>query len=226
MNRIKPIKTLVLLAMAVLTFPSCLDENENPYDVMVPNALVTLKTDATDGTFFMQLDDSTTLHPTNLKESPFGPKEVRAFVNYSQETTTSRNSRYDIHVNWMDSIRTKNMDIHLGSETNALTYGNDPLEIVNDWTTVVEDGYMTLRFRTQSGMGNIHHLHLVKGDTPYEVFLYHHAEPSLVEHVADGIIAFRLNDLPDTEGKTVDLTLRWKSYNGEKSAKFKYCTRP
>ena len=43
--------------------------------------------------------------------------------------------------------------------------------------------------------------------------------------VRDGIVAFRLDGLPDTEGKTVKLTLRWYSFSGEKSAQFNYRTR-
>jgi len=34
-----------------------------------------------------------------------------------------------------------------------------------------------------------------------------------------------LDSLPDTEGKTVKLKLKWKSFNGEKTAEFDYCTR-
>ena len=33
------------------------------------------------------------------------------------------------------------------------------------------------------------------------------------------------HSLPDTEGKTVKLKLKWKSFNGEKTAEFDYCTR-
>ena len=74
-------------------------------------------------------------------------------------------------------------------------------------------------------MGRTHYLRLVKGDKPYEVILYHDADGDVHGQVADGVIAFRLNDLPDTEGETVDLTLRWNSFSGEKSAQFKYRTR-
>ena len=42
---------------------------------------------------------------------------------------------------------------------------------------------------------------------------------------ADGLVAFNLDSLPDTEGKTVKLKLKWKSFNGEKTAEFDYCTR-
>lgn len=224
MRKTKLTWTLVLMMMASIILPSCLDDNDEVYTPIQPNALVTLKTHPTDGTFYLQLDDSTTLVPTNMKQSPYGKKEVRAFVNFTQENT-SRNNTYDVHVNWVDSIRTKEMDIHLGATDNAMTYGNDPLEIIKSWETVVEDGYLTIRFRTYFSMGRTHYLRLVKGDKPYEVILYHDADGDVHGQVADGVIAFRLNDLPDTEGETVDLTLRWNSFSGEKSAQFKYRTR-
>ena len=76
----------------------------------------------------------------------------------------------------------------------------------------------------------MHRLNLVKGSKPYEVVLYHDAAGDSLNglkpvQVGDGLIAFRLNDLPDTEGKTVELTLKYKSYSGEKNIKFKYRTR-
>ena len=41
----------------------------------------------------------------------------------------------------------------------------------------------------------------------------------------DGLVAFNLAKLPDTNGKTVKLKLKWKSFSGDKSAEFDYCTR-
>ena len=43
--------------------------------------------------------------------------------------------------------------------------------------------------------------------------------------MGDGLVAFKLDSLPDTEGKTVKLKLKWNSYSGEKSAEFDYCSR-
>ena len=43
--------------------------------------------------------------------------------------------------------------------------------------------------------------------------------------VGDGLVAFKLVGLPDTNGKTVPLTLKWKSFSGDKSAVFDYCTQ-
>lgn len=62
-------------------FQSCKEDNYSYYVLPYPNALVTVKPQQ-DNSFYLQLDDSTTLLPTNLATSPFGEKEVRALVNY------------------------------------------------------------------------------------------------------------------------------------------------
>ncbi len=54
---------VALVAAAALQ--SCNDDDDNR-NLAYPNALVTLKTNAS-GTFFLQLDDSTTVIPTNMK---------------------------------------------------------------------------------------------------------------------------------------------------------------
>lgn len=71
-------------------------------------------------------------------------------------------------------------------------------------------------------------MNLVTGenpDNPYEVTFYHNADGDVNGYWGYGIVAFKLDKLPDTEGKTVDLTLKWKSYNGDRKVTFKYCTR-
>ena len=59
----------ILIAIATissLSLQSCLDDDDN-YAMRFPNALVTVKTDA-DQTVFLQLDDKTTLLPTNIRK--------------------------------------------------------------------------------------------------------------------------------------------------------------
>lgn len=115
-----------------------------------------------------------------------------------------------------------------GSESDD-EYGSDPVEIVNDWVTIAEDGYLTLRFRTKWGNSGIaHRVNLLTGvnpDDPYEVEFRHDAEGDDERKWGDGLVAFSLKDLPDTEGKTVTLKLRWQSYSGMKQANFKFCSR-
>lgn len=212
---------LVALAAAA-ALQSCNDDDDNR-NLAYPNALVTLKTNAS-GTFFLQLDDSTTVIPTNMKASPYGKKEVRALANINMDAKEPKDHVKSGYVNWLDSILTKNMAPNLGDKNDA-TYGNDPVELVKDWTTLVEDGYLTLRFRTYFGYGKRHVLNLIPTGKPYEVELRHNAQGDDRRVVRDGLVAFRLSSLPDTQGKEVELTVKWKSFSGEKSAKFKYRTR-
>lgn len=65
----KTILAIGLIASS-LTLNSC-DDNDNNEVLQRPTALVTVYPSAPDG-FFMQLDESTSLVPTNMKASPFG----------------------------------------------------------------------------------------------------------------------------------------------------------
>ena len=219
----------ILIAIATissLSLQSCLDDDDN-YAMRFPNALVTVKTDA-DQTVFLQLDDKTTLLPTNMTKSPYGEKEVRALVNYKEVDEPSDIYTQAVHINWIDSILTKPIAPDLGEE-NDTVYGTDPVEIVNDWVTIAEDGYLTLRFRTQQGdYQTKHFVNLLLSENPenpYEVEFRHNSHGNMWGELADALVAFDLSDLPDTQGKTVKLKLKWKSFDGDKSAEFDYCTR-
>ncbi|WP_083867233.1 NigD-like protein [Phocaeicola abscessus] len=219
------------LALLTCTFslPSCNDDNNN--DLYYPSALVTVKPSIDNSSFYLQLDDNTTLAPTNMKVSPFGKKEVRALVNYTldDQAETSPHSRA-VRINWIDSILTKPLAANLGN-MNEKTYGDDPVEIINDWVTIAEDGYLTLRFRTRWGYGVKHTINLVPSaekEQPYKVRLYHNAKSDLAGRIGDALVAFRIKSTAtqtenssDTEN-IVDLILEWKSYSGIKTATFKY----
>ena len=222
---------LVAAVMLVSSFSAC--DNDDTYiwyyDA-VPNALVTVKPVDGDG-FYMQLDDSTTLHPVNMSVSPYGDKEVRALVNYAYvrpEENDYEKRSFKVNVNWIDSILTKPA-VPYPADGDVSEYGEDPIEIVRDWVNIAEDGYLTLRFRTRWGNnGVVHFVNLLTGvnpDDPYEVEFRHNAYGDVNGTPGDALVAFRLSDLPDTNGKTVKLTLKYKSFSGEKSIRFDYCSR-
>lgn len=217
---------LVALLMSAVWLPSCDNDDESVW-YAYPNALVTVKP-VDSNSFYMQLDDNTTLKPLNLQGSPFGDKEVRALVNYRLRPNNPAPYDRAVWVYWIDSILTKPA-ISVEEMNPDFNYGNDPVEIIRDWVTVAEDGYLTLRFRTLWGNGNVHYVNLITGENPnnpYEVEFRHNCNGDLnANKWADGIVAFRLDGLPITEGQSVRLTLRWQSFSGEKKAYFEYKPR-
>ena len=170
----------------------------------------------------MQLDNNTTLVASNLTSSPYGDKEVRAIINYTDEGENRGDIR-SVRINWMDSIRTK-LPVPYIEEQNDRLYGHDPVEIVRDWVTVAEDGYLTLRIRTLWGDRNVkHHVNLLTGknaDDAFEVELRHNAMGDVRGHVGDALIAFNLNQLPRNGQDAVKLKVHWTSFSGPKSAEF------
>lgn len=215
-----------LFFMSLIILPSCLKDNDD-LSLRYPNAIVTVKESANE-TLFFQLDDQTTLLPVNLKFHPYDGKEVRALINYQETEEASGDFDKAVHVNWIDSILTKPMAPNLGDQ-NDKVYGTDPVEIVADWVTIAEDDYLTLRFRTiWSNIGAKHFVNLISTnnpENPYEVEFRHNANGDVNGRVGDGLVAFKLDDLPDTEGETVKLKLIYKSFNTTKSVEFDYKTR-
>lgn len=211
----------------VLAFAaSCDNDDYVSYDDVLPNAVVTVKPDG--DSFYMQLDDSTVLYPSNLTRSPFGDKEVRAFTNYRIEPSGNNS----VYVNWLKELLTKQTVETEGSVADDDNkYGNDPVELIDAFPTVCEDGYLTLRFRTLWGRYTSvkHEVNLVRGvdpEDPYTVEFRHNAHGDGKEVLSDGYVAFRLDKLPDTKGQEVDLKVKFTSHDGAKTVTFKYKTRP
>jgi hypothetical protein len=220
---------LIAAALVSLSLSSC---NNNDYyypdwSKDYPNAVVTVKT-ADDGHMYLQLNDETTLLPTNMRTSPFGDKEVRALANLQLPDHNEFEDGDEVKINWIDSILTKSPMPFVDGENDAL-YGSAPVDIMDDFITYVEDGYLTLHLIMPWGDPNIkHRVNLLTGgnpDDPYEVELRHDAEGDTGVDAVNAYVAFRLDELPDTEGETVKLTLKWQSSRGVRSAEFDYRTR-
>ena len=212
----------MLLATSAGMLQSCLDDEDDNMLKYQPTALVTV-VPVGESSVVLQLNDSVALQPVNMTASPYGSKEVRALVNYVETNGKSAANFQKIHVNWMDSIRTKMPVPDMGGENDA-RYGNDPIEVVKDWVTVAEDGYLTLRIRTRWGAkGTPHYMNLLTGsnpDNPFELELRHDAKGDTGGTLGDALIAFNLNHLPRNDARKVELTLKWKSPEGEMSTTF------
>ena len=112
------------------------DNDEFPvFPLNRPNAIVTVKPSADGSTFYMQLDDSTRLTAANMQAAPYGKREVRAFVNYRLLTQPADKRKYEVYINWMDSVLTKPMiEYPAANESLAAHLVKDPVEIMRDWT--------------------------------------------------------------------------------------------
>lgn len=220
------------IASAMLTLSSCNEKQGPDYTFVYPNALVTAKTSA-DDVFYLQLDDKTTLFPVNVSKSPFGDKEVRALCNFDFVEGSSEHYDRNVKLHWIDSVRTKDMVFTLGTkEDDEKAYGKAPVEIYNSWITVLEDGYLTLSICGIWGNPSIKHgIDLVAGVDPQDPYLLElrHNDDNDNIYVSgtrvNSIVAFKLKYLPDTNGETVKLKIRFNSLlGGERTVAFDYCT--
>ncbi|MGI6232650.1 MAG: NigD-like protein [Prevotella sp.] len=227
MKQMKWMAWAMFFVLTATGLQSCDDDDDDKDWYNGTAALVTIKTDA-NGAAFIQLDDSTTLTPVNMKEVPYGKKEMRVLTLLrpadDDENVANSEEPQRVYVDRIDTLLNKRMATNMGDE-NSATYGNDPVEIIRDWKTVAEDGYLTLVFATDFGHGGPHRVNLVatpEGDNQYVVTFYHDASADTIPYYrGQGIVAFKLDQLPSASGETVTLTLKWNSYSGEKSHDFK-----
>lgn len=151
-------------------------------------------------------------------------------MNYTEaaESTENDNIR-NVQVNWIDSIRTK-LPVVIAGDDNVAEYGEDPIEIVPDWVTIAEDGYLTLRIRTVwESPDTPHYVNLLSGTNPsdpYEFELRHNAQGNMNGKWGDALIAFNLNKLSIMDSSEKKIRLKWKSFTGEKTAEFEIKMRP
>lgn len=206
------------------------------------NAIVTVKQEA-GGRIYFQLDDNNILYPVNYT-APF-TRQRRIICGLSWWSDSNQCT-----VHWMDFLQegtagygymdddapeggSYDEDYLPGGDTPPEESAPDPwgdeIDVLDDWMTTVEDGYLTLHYSTFWGDGNVAHtLMLIFGENPedpYEVRLLHlrNGDPALTE--ADALVYFDLAELPSTGGGACTLTLKWKNGSGETAKSFLYKSR-
>lgn len=233
--------TLLTIA-SVIALASCSKDAGDQFNDIY-NATVTFKPQS-DGTYFLKQDDSTALIVLNksLAKYPFaGGKEKRALVQYKLE----KNPEAMPVVSGADAFKYKNYVTIYSVDTiytkkpllfdPAKKYGEDPIGLYlgDDVfpTTLIEDGYLNVTFNIPVWYDSKHEINLVYGvnpEDPYEVEIRHRAENGNINGKPQAFIMnFPLKDLPDTQGKTVKLTLKWNSITQGKvvSQTFDYRSR-
>lgn len=188
--------------------------------------------------FYISVDEDLAFVPTNAKGYPFEDgKERRALISYIMDENTKVDpvpgyaQTKAVSVTFYELIKTKEPlaakdGLKLGNDPIGLYLGKDVFP-----TTLIEDGYLNVCFAFEYAYGNIKHdLNLVYGENPndpYELRLYHNANNDGNRYSSTSLFCFPLKDLPDTEGKTVTVTLKWDSLKTGKveSTTFQYKSR-
>ena len=217
MKKLKSFMLLVGILLGSTVFYSCLDDDDaySEYWKDSLQAIVTVKP-LSDNSYYMQLDDTTTLFPTNTY-TPKNLKETRAFVVYKNDDKKTEGYDYSVQLLRMDTLLTKPIASDLGTENDSY-YGTDMLALNGRsiWAkngVWIEDGYITFDFFVNVGERHFLNLVQVNAVDPYELEFRHKAEGgSYMYDPLQGLVSFKLDKLPDTEGKTVKLKIRYKSF--------------
>lgn len=86
--------------------------------------------------------------------------------------------------------------------------GGDPVDIVPDWITTLEDGFLTIHYNVRASGSVQHSFTLARGEDAGEFVLLHDAHEDTGSDLTDGIICFPVASLlPETAGETVTLSL-------------------
>ena len=184
-------------------------------------AILTVKKTPTDSVYF-QLNDSTTIYAANYQNNY--SRMERVFCDITVTNRKVGRFNYTGNINWLEPLDEGKVT------ADASVKGSDGLDILNDWMTGVEDGYLTVHYSTWWGKSPVQHdFYLVTGANsadPYEVELRQNANGDKKDDQGDSLICFDINSLPDTGGQYKTLTLKWTTSGGSASEKeFKFKTR-
>lgn len=215
----------MLMALPVI-FTACDNDDCDDTPTRVYNALVTVCSSKSGTT--LVINDTLTVKAANVASALYDKSEVRALVSLAN--TSPSNTIVDgqsVRLLTIDTIRTKPST--LWTETLDKQLGNAPVVIKDDWMTVAEDGYLTLRFNIMTGTKNVaHSLHLLKGrdpQKPYELELRHTDRGDYGSQYVEGVIAFDIKDiLPVGTDKKVQLTVHYKDFAGKDRTAYISCS--
>ena len=191
--------------------PSVDYENEIPLSGEV-TALFTIKQNA-EGALFFQAGEHKLL-PADLEWDFVRQQRVMANVYVNAEM---RDEYRMCSVYWVEPLD-EGVFEKGAFNYQAVVVPPDGLDILlNSWITGVDDGYLTLHYKTWWGSVPLHHdfsLVCLDAGNPYSLTLVQDSHGDGHDELAEGVICFDINDLSDTGGETVTITLNWIKLDG------------
>ena len=217
-------KLAYLIGLMLLLLPlSCskdmgMDYAEYPYSYQDAlngkgsrQAIATLR--SRNGIRYLVLDETSIgliVNPASVQDIPDG---TRVFVRYQQVSATLPDFCTEaVRVDWAASV-----DVGAVSFLTDAPEG-DPVDIVTDWMSSLEDGFLTLHYKIRAS-GKVAHSFELRPDVEGQQYrLLHDAHGDTGGEETEGLICFPVADLlPDTQGETVTLTLHYTALNKKAS---------
>ena len=203
------------LALVVWLLPACskadfgMGPDPSFYDKGSKEGVAIGTVRSQDGVRFIRLDGvscSQVMNPNVIKDIPDGTRVYLEF-RYVVDASVASFCSDAILVEWVSALE---VGVVSGVQYDNTTRssGNDPIDILVDWMTSLEDGFLTLHYSIPSSGSVKHDFFLHPGESKDEWRLVHDAHGDTKGTLIDGIICFDVAGLlPDTMGETVTLSL-------------------
>ena len=237
-------KLAYLIGLTLLFLPlSCSKEMDislnpsNDYTYQGPTngkgtwqAIATLR--SRDGIRYLVLDETSVgfiVNPDSVQEIPDG---TRIYTQYQPVSATLPDFCTEaVRLEWAASVDVGDISFYTDAPEGA------PVDIVTDWMTSLEDGFLTLHYKIRTS-GKVAHSFELRPDSEGHFRLLHDARiPMCVmqqaevsfrllhdahgdtgEEVTEGLVCFPVAGLlPDTQGETVTLSLHYINLNKQAS---------
>ena len=175
-----------------------------------------------DGDRYVKLSENTCSKVMNPDVVEDIPDHTRIFLEFRYVVASLWSSSYTdaILVEWASPL-----DVGV-IRYDMMAEACDPVDIVTDWMTSLEDGFLTLHYSIPTSGSVKHDFSLYPGADSNSYRLVHDAHGDLKGAQTDGIVCFDVSAiLPKTEGKTVELSFVYIDLNQtEKRLTVDYCS--
>ena len=173
-------------------------------------AVATLR--SRDGIRYLVLDEASIgliVNPESVQDIPDG---TRVYTQYQPVSATLPDFCTEaVRLEWAASVDVGDISFLTDAPEG------DPVDIVTDWMTSLEDGFLTLHYKIRAS-GKVAHSFELRPDSEGHFRLLHDAHGDTGEEVTEGLVCFPVADLlPDTQGETVTLSLHFINLNKQAS---------
>jgi len=216
MKKIRLSFILLFALSTIFTFVSCEDDGYSLGDFVISLATVN-QIDESAGTYYLTMDNGTTLWPVNQTSRYWSDKQ-RVLVNFTILGDSIKGYDRPVKINSLREILTK--DIEDLTEENKNEIGDDPIKILDLWTG---DNYLNIHFGYNTGGEQVHRISLVHNriepvvdDNGAIVLEFRHNAYDDPEHYGvKSYVAYDLRPLQIENEDSVNLVIKVQDFNNE-----------